>query len=288
MIESFCKDISKRTSNGPFSNSLALSRPTSMIEIRTRVEKHVEAEEDKEDRLQAEKELLTVGKKTASRVQAHQHYGLRGAGHMEARAEKYIPLKATRTQILKEVYHLHLLDMPPPTEQQLGRFVKRMENEKRTTGELPERDKSRTPRRDRDREQNRSEHRQKSQSRSRGQTPPPPPSRNNSNNSWRAVHGRNVGLSPKMVLSVGVGHSGKTNQEGSSANVLFLSAFKKLGFLESNLDCLGTLIDFVGEQVEIRAVINLETISGTGSARKAVKMRFTMVNSPTSFNVILG
>ncbi|RDY11505.1 hypothetical protein CR513_03821, partial [Mucuna pruriens] len=47
----------------PFSDSLILSRPASMTEIRARVEKHVEVEEGKEDRLQAERAVLAFGKK---------------------------------------------------------------------------------------------------------------------------------------------------------------------------------------------------------------------------------
>ncbi|RDY03156.1 hypothetical protein CR513_13304, partial [Mucuna pruriens] len=70
--------------------------------------------------------------------------------------------------------------------------------------------------------------------------------------------------------------------QGSSANVLFWPALKNLE------KCPGTLIGFTREQVEIQGVINLETILGTGSARKTVKMRFTMVNDLTSYNVILG
>ncbi|RDX96385.1 hypothetical protein CR513_20967, partial [Mucuna pruriens] len=58
---------------------------------------------------------------------------------------------------------------------------------------------------------------------------------------------------------------------------------KKLGFLELSLEeCLGMLI------VEIHGVINLEIILGTCSTMKMVKMRFTVVNILTSYNVILG
>ncbi|RDY00054.1 hypothetical protein CR513_16810, partial [Mucuna pruriens] len=67
----------------PFSDSLALSHPANMIEIRALVEKHVEVVEDKEDRLLEEKELPIVGKKITLGVQAHQHYNLGGAGHSE-------------------------------------------------------------------------------------------------------------------------------------------------------------------------------------------------------------
>ncbi|RDX66015.1 hypothetical protein CR513_55266, partial [Mucuna pruriens] len=79
-IQAFQKGL--RT--GPFSDSLALSRPSSMTEIRTWVEKH------------AEKELLAVGKKIGQGVQAYQYYGLGGVGHKDARVEKYAPFKATR------------------------------------------------------------------------------------------------------------------------------------------------------------------------------------------------
>ncbi|RDY12138.1 hypothetical protein CR513_03110, partial [Mucuna pruriens] len=130
-----------------------------------------------------------------------------------------------------------------------------------------------------------------------------PPSRNNSNNSWRGIHGRNVDLGLKKVLSIGVGHSGKTcrrqdlpitftnkDYEGIILHTNdSMLAFKTLGFSKSSLEeCLGMLIGFIGEQVEIRGVINLETILGTSSTRKVVKMRFMVVNSPTSYNVILG
>ncbi|RDX77843.1 hypothetical protein CR513_41962, partial [Mucuna pruriens] len=48
------------------------------------------------------------------------------------------------------------------------------------------------------------------------------------------------------------------------------------------------LIGFVGEQVEIQGVINLETTVGTGSTVKVEKIRFMMVNASKSYNVILG
>ncbi|RDX81324.1 hypothetical protein CR513_38015, partial [Mucuna pruriens] len=42
----------------------SFSRPASMTEIRARAKKHMEVEEDKEDRLQAEKELQVMGKRS--------------------------------------------------------------------------------------------------------------------------------------------------------------------------------------------------------------------------------
>ncbi|RDX96719.1 hypothetical protein CR513_20590, partial [Mucuna pruriens] len=206
----------------------------------------------------------------------------------------------------------------------LGRFVKKKGNKKHTLGELPRRDRSQTPRRDRDREKNRSGGHRKSQLRSKGQTPL---SGNNSNNNWRRFDGGNVDIGPKksvlaiqerptirwdspitftdedyegtvsysdnpMVISVIIADyrvKWVLVDQGSSTNILFWPVFKKLGLLESSLeDCLGTLIGFTGEQVQIRGVINLEMILGTRSTRKVVKMTFIVVNSPTSYNVILG
>ncbi|RDY10132.1 hypothetical protein CR513_05410, partial [Mucuna pruriens] len=105
---------------GPFSDCLALSKPTSMSEIRAQTKKHVEAEEDKEDRLQAERGIPTMGKKLVLRTLSRQQYNLGSSCQEKARVEKYTPLKVTKAQILREVYHLQLLDIPPPMERLLS------------------------------------------------------------------------------------------------------------------------------------------------------------------------
>ncbi|RDX72942.1 hypothetical protein CR513_47524, partial [Mucuna pruriens] len=116
----FVKVFQKGLQAGPFNESLALSRPASMTEIRARAEKHVEAEEDKEDRLQAEKETPSVGKKITPGTQTQAVVSHQAAPAKKVCVEKYTMLRATRAQILKEVYHLRLLDIPPPTKRQLG------------------------------------------------------------------------------------------------------------------------------------------------------------------------
>ncbi|RDY13112.1 hypothetical protein CR513_02003, partial [Mucuna pruriens] len=98
----FVKTFQKGLRVGPFSDSLALSRLASMTEIRARTEKYVEAEED---RLHVEKAMSVVRKKSAHGFQTNHQYILRGT---------------SRAHILKEVYHLQLLDIPPPTQHQLG------------------------------------------------------------------------------------------------------------------------------------------------------------------------
>ncbi|RDX58309.1 hypothetical protein CR513_62381, partial [Mucuna pruriens] len=61
----FVKAFQKGLWVGPFSDSLTLSQPTNMTEIKAHVEKHVEAKEDKEDCLLAEKSMSSDGKKIA-------------------------------------------------------------------------------------------------------------------------------------------------------------------------------------------------------------------------------
>ncbi|RDX98076.1 hypothetical protein CR513_19057, partial [Mucuna pruriens] len=51
----FVKAFQKGLRAGQFSDSLALRKPLSMKEIRSRVEKHIEVEEDQADRLKAER-----------------------------------------------------------------------------------------------------------------------------------------------------------------------------------------------------------------------------------------
>ncbi|RDX83294.1 hypothetical protein CR513_35806, partial [Mucuna pruriens] len=171
---------------GFFSDSLTLSRPASMTEIQARAEKHMEAKEDKEVRLQR-----------------------------EAHVEKYTPLKLTRAQILKEGLSpspaRHSTSHETTTrsiprgmmrDDYLGHFVKRKESEKRTTGDettivnkIDQEAVSRV---------------------SRDPKAELPPSRNNNNNSWRGIHGRNVGHNLKEVLSIDVDHSRKTSQKARS------------------------------------------------------------------------
>ncbi|RDX77844.1 hypothetical protein CR513_41963, partial [Mucuna pruriens] len=113
-------DEMKGLQAGPFSNFVALSQPASTIEIRARAEKHVEVEEDNEDRLQAQRVISTVRKKNAHGFQANHQYIPGGVSRCKTRVEKFTPIKTSRAHILKEVCHLQLLDIPPPTQHQLG------------------------------------------------------------------------------------------------------------------------------------------------------------------------
>ncbi|RDX68725.1 hypothetical protein CR513_52258, partial [Mucuna pruriens] len=53
---------------------------------------------------------------------------------------------------------------------------------------------------------------------------------------------------------------------------------ERLGLPESSLEeCLGALIGFTGEQVEIRGKVDLETMFGMGSNAKTITIKFTGV-----------
>ncbi|RDX61934.1 hypothetical protein CR513_59787, partial [Mucuna pruriens] len=123
----------------------------------------MEAEEDKEDRLQAERELLAMEKMITPRVQAHQQYNLgepiRGKHVWKKRQlcpsrEEWWEFHRAPNHTTKECKVLKSQIEKLIQDGYLGRFVKRKENEKRITKELHNRDKSQTHGRDHDHEQN--------------------------------------------------------------------------------------------------------------------------------------
>ncbi|RDX67530.1 hypothetical protein CR513_53585, partial [Mucuna pruriens] len=91
----FVKAFQKGLQECPFSDSLAFQHDRDSSPVK----KHVEVEEDKEDRLQAKRVVPTIGKKNALWSQAHPY-------RHESRVEKYTPIAVSRVHILKEVYHL--------------------------------------------------------------------------------------------------------------------------------------------------------------------------------------
>ncbi|RDY09807.1 hypothetical protein CR513_05777, partial [Mucuna pruriens] len=245
-------------------------------------------------------------------LKAHQHYGLEGAN----------------------VYHLHLLNIPPPTEQQLGPSREEWCKFHRAHGhvieecrvlkcqikKLIQNGRLRSEPLESSLRGTRAELLGKTVMVSRinpevfgriSRDPKAEPP-NQGTIARGGVHGKNVSLGlekerPSMRQDPPITFNNE-DYEGTiphSDDPMIISiiianywvervlvdqgTFKKLGFSESSLEeCPGTLIDFASKQVEIRGVTNLETILGTGSTRKAIKMRFTMVNSPTLYNVIFG
>jgi len=76
---------------------------------------------------------------------------------------------------------------------------------------------------------------------------------------------------------------------GSSADVLTYEAFDKMGLSEEQLQPFrGTLSGFTGEKVHVRGYITLKTIFKIGNEAKVIKIRYLVVNTPNSYNIIIG
>ncbi|RDX91198.1 hypothetical protein CR513_26838, partial [Mucuna pruriens] len=107
---------------GPFSDALALQKPTSMEEIRLRAEKHIEMEESRFEKREAEhvnrdsrpkplnkQQPLLIGGRDPPR----RHEVETG---LEAQTKfpqaKFTPLKEKRSHILREICHTRLLSFP--------------------------------------------------------------------------------------------------------------------------------------------------------------------------------
>ncbi|XP_024630533.1 uncharacterized protein [Medicago truncatula] len=76
---------------------------------------------------------------------------------------------------------------------------------------------------------------------------------------------------------------------GSSADVLYYDAFSKMILSEEQLQPFkGTLSGFTGERVHVRDYVTLKTIFGSGDQQKSIKIRYLVINSPSSYNAIIG
>ncbi|XP_073130869.1 uncharacterized protein [Henckelia pumila] len=76
---------------------------------------------------------------------------------------------------------------------------------------------------------------------------------------------------------------------GSSVNILFQEAFEQMDLQGYELSPVKiALYGFAGHTVQPRGEILLPITLGSGDERKIVMTRFTLVESPSSYNVILG
>jgi len=76
---------------------------------------------------------------------------------------------------------------------------------------------------------------------------------------------------------------------GSSTDILTYEAFDIIGLREEQLQPFqGTLSGFTRERVHVRGYITLKTIFGMESEAKAIKIRYLVVNSPNSYNIVIG
>ncbi|XP_075494074.1 uncharacterized protein LOC142531736 [Primulina tabacum] len=76
---------------------------------------------------------------------------------------------------------------------------------------------------------------------------------------------------------------------GSSVNVIFKEALVQMDLHEYQLEAVETvLFDFAGHAVYPEGEITLPLTLGTGDLRKTVMSVFTVVDAPSSYNIILG
>jgi hypothetical protein len=78
--------------------------------------------------------------------------------------------------------------------------------------------------------------------------------------------------------------------EGSSANILYWSAFLKMELSDSMLKPLRDtfLMGTIGETVSVKGYIDLDTTFGKGGNAKMIKVRYLVVDSWSVYNVVIG
>ncbi|RDX61758.1 hypothetical protein CR513_59984, partial [Mucuna pruriens] len=77
--------------------------------------------------------------------------------------------------------------------------------------------------------------------------------------------------------------------QGSSTNILYWSTYQKMKLSPGRLiECSGTLYGFVGEQVPIKGIIELETVFGEESGIRCIPVLYTVVDVEVSYNIIMG
>jgi hypothetical protein len=75
----------------------------------------------------------------------------------------------------------------------------------------------------------------------------------------------------------------------SSADILYYDTFDRMGLDPEQLQPFkGTLAGFTGKQVHVRGYITLKTTFGSGAHSETIRVRYLVVNSPSSYNIIIG
>ena len=96
---------------------------------------------------------------------------------------------------------------------------------------------------------------------------------------------------PVVILVVTVGrkvHRVLVDQ-GSSADVMFLSTFNKLRLSPDLLSpYTGCLYGFGDNQVEVRGYLELRTMFTDGEASRTESIRYLVVNANSAYNILLG
>ncbi|RDX89002.1 hypothetical protein CR513_29341, partial [Mucuna pruriens] len=75
--------------------------------------------------------------------------------------------------------------------------------------------------------------------------------------------------------------------QGSSANILYGSTYRRMG-LSGLKETPGCLYGFSGERVPIRGTVELDTIFREGSNVRMIPVLYTVVEAKASYNIIMG
>ncbi|RDX63122.1 hypothetical protein CR513_58483, partial [Mucuna pruriens] len=75
--------------------------------------------------------------------------------------------------------------------------------------------------------------------------------------------------------------------QGSSANILYRSTYRRMGLSESK-ETSGCLYGFSGERVPIRGTVELDMVFGEGSSARVIPVLYTVVEVEASYNIIIG
>ena len=77
--------------------------------------------------------------------------------------------------------------------------------------------------------------------------------------------------------------------QGSSANVMFLTTFNQLQLSTDQLrPYTGCLYGFAGDKVEFRGHIELRTTFTNGASSRTTSIRYLIVNTLSAYNILLG
>ncbi|CAL5187889.1 unnamed protein product [Lathyrus oleraceus] len=89
-------------------------------------------------------------------------------------------------------------------------------------------------------------------------------------------------IANKIVLRVSV-------NESSESNILYMSAFLKMGLSESMLKPLEAYLKGTfGDGVPVKGYIDLDTTFGKGENAKMLKVRYVVIDSWSVYNVVIG
>ncbi|RDY04867.1 hypothetical protein CR513_11356, partial [Mucuna pruriens] len=75
--------------------------------------------------------------------------------------------------------------------------------------------------------------------------------------------------------------------QGSSANILYGSTYRKLG-LSKLKEMRGCLYGFSGEKVPIKGIVEIETTFSEGSNTRRIPVVYTVIEAKASYNIIMG